>query len=158
MKHILGMAKSNLDLKGAKSSKLEFDYLRLVYAVKELRKKGDEAYGYLIVMTPAIEQRVKHWETKYQAEGCVRVCSVTIQSDVENALMEEKARNVNGMIAGALGKDVGGRSSANVGQTIGESALKEMIGKSEPNVQQVTDKGNFPLGIHWDFYGVIQNS
>jgi hypothetical protein len=109
-------------------------------------------------MTPAIEQRVKHWETKYQAEDCVKVCSVTIQSDVENALVEEKARNVNGMIAGALGKDVGGRSSANVGQTIGESALKEMIGKSEPNVQKVTDKGKFPLGIHWDFYGVIQNS
>jgi hypothetical protein len=30
MKHILGIAKSNLDLSGAKTSKLELDYLRLV--------------------------------------------------------------------------------------------------------------------------------
>ena len=31
MKHILGMAKSNLDLSGAKASKLELDYLRIVH-------------------------------------------------------------------------------------------------------------------------------
>jgi len=33
MKHILGMAKSFEDLKGARSPILELDYLRLVYAV-----------------------------------------------------------------------------------------------------------------------------
>jgi len=42
MKHILGMAKSFLDLKGVKSQKLELYYLRLVYAVKDLRKGRDD--------------------------------------------------------------------------------------------------------------------
>ena len=39
MKHILGMAKSNLNLRGAKAQKLELDYLRLIYAVKGIREK-----------------------------------------------------------------------------------------------------------------------
>ena len=37
MKHILGMVKRNLDMKGAKGPKLELDFLRLVYAVKDNR-------------------------------------------------------------------------------------------------------------------------
>ena len=42
MKHVLGMAKSHLNLNGAKREKLELDYLRLAYAVKDLEsaRKG----------------------------------------------------------------------------------------------------------------------
>ena len=54
MKHILGMAKSHLDLRGAKAPKLELDYLHLIYAVKEIREKGESAQGYLVVMTEEI--------------------------------------------------------------------------------------------------------
>lgn len=61
MKHVLGMAKSHLDLKGAKGPKLELDFLRLVYAVKELRARGDQANGYLLVMEEDIASRVKSW-------------------------------------------------------------------------------------------------
>ena len=69
MKHVLGMAKSALDLRGAKGPKLELDYLRLLYAVKELRKRGDNAQGYLIVLTEPIHERTRQWENKYLAGG-----------------------------------------------------------------------------------------
>jgi hypothetical protein len=65
MKHVLGMAKSFLNLEGARSQKLELDYLRLIYAVKEIRKRGDSALGYLVVLTPQIGIRLKQWENKY---------------------------------------------------------------------------------------------
>ena len=52
MKHVLRMVKSQLDLRGAKSQKLELAYLRLVYAVKEIKKQGDNALGYLVVLAP----------------------------------------------------------------------------------------------------------
>ena len=51
MKHVLGMVKSQLDLRGAKSQKLELDYLRLIYAVKKIRKQKDNAMGYLAALT-----------------------------------------------------------------------------------------------------------
>ena len=112
MKHVLGMAKSQLDLRGAKSQKLELDYLRLIYAVKEIRKQRDHAIGYLAVLTPGILDRVKQWETKYQAEGFVKVMYIPLPSSDRNRLEKEKTSNIAGMVAGATGGEVGERSSA----------------------------------------------
>ena len=158
MKHILGMAKSHLDLKGSKSPKLELDYLRLIYAVKEIREQGDNAEGYLVVLAPDILERVKQWETKYRAEGCVKVVYVSLPSSDKSKLKREKARNIAGMVAGTMGSEVGGRSSANSSRNIGEKALERKIRESEPNVQKVTDINRFPFGIRWDFYGEIDDS
>lgn len=155
MKHILGIAKSHLDLKGAKAPKLELDYLRLIYAVKEIRKQGDSAQGYLVVMTDGILTRVRQWEYKYQGNACVKVLSVSLPSRVRCTLESEKTRNLAGMVAGATGGKASGRSSADTGRNIGEAALIEVILGLEPSVRRVRDENRFPLGIRWDFYGVV---
>ena len=155
MRHIFGMAKSFLDLKGARSPKLELDHLRLVYAVKELRKHNDSAQGYLVVLTRQILDRVKRWEDKYQSGKCVEVVDISLPSPVKNKLKQEKASNLAGMIAGITGGKAGGRSSANFGGETGEEALKRTILMLEPNVEQVKDESKFPCGIRWDFYGVV---
>lgn len=158
MKHILGMSKSHLDLRGAKSAKLELDYLRLVYAVKEIRRGEDNAQGYLVVLAPHIKDRVKQWECKYEAEGYVKVIYESVPTIDKSKLEEEKLDNIVGMVAGTIGSEVGGRSRANFGQKIGEKALRKNIFGAEPNVEEVTDKSKFPFGIQWDFYGVINGS
>jgi len=156
MKHILGMAKSHLDLRGAKAPKLELDYLRLIYAVKEIREKGGNAQGYLVVMTEEIFNRVKQWEYKYQGKECVELLVATLPNHVRRILENEKTRNLDGMIAGATGEKVGDRSNADKGRNIGETTLMEIILRLEPNVQQLKDENRFPLGIRWDFYGLVQ--
>lgn len=156
MKYILGMAKSHLDLRGAKAPKLELDYLRLVYTVKEIRGKGDNAQGYLVVMTEEILNRVKQWEYKYQGKEYVELFSATLPNHVRRTLENEKARNLAGMVTGAMGEKAGGRSNSDKGRNIGETALNEIILRLEPNVQQIKDENRFPLGIRWDFYGLVQ--
>ena len=148
------MAKSHLDLKGAKSSKLELDYLRLVFAVKEMRRQGDSAQGYLAILTPEISGRVKQWEHKYRGRECVEVMTISLPGHVKNGLKQEKASNLAGMVAGATGGESGGRSSADFGRETVEHALRRIILKSEPDVHQVIDENKYPFGIRWDFYGI----
>ena len=155
LKHILGMVKSNLDFKGAKGPRLELDYLRLVYAVKEMRKQGDNAQGYLVVMTDEMLNRVSQWEDKYRGRGHVEVISASLAGRIRYKLEHEKATNVAGMIEGLMGDKAASHSNANIGREIGEDALNETILRLEPNVQRVRDENRFPLGIRWDFYGVV---
>lgn len=155
MKHILGMAKSHLDLRGSKGPKLELDYLRLVYAIREMRKEGHSAQGYLVVMTDEILNRVRQWECKYRGKECVEVMSVSLPRRVRRTLENEKARNLAGMVAGATGGKADGRSNANTGRNTGEAALTEIILRLEPSVQRMRDENRFPLGIRWDFYGIV---
>jgi hypothetical protein len=156
MKHILGMAKSHLDLKGAKASKLELDYLRLIYAVKEIRKQGDSVQGYLVVMTDEILNRVRQWEYKYQGKEFVDLHSISLTGRGRHRLENEKAMNLAGMVAGATGGKAAGRSIADAGRNIGEAALKEIVLRLEPNVRMVMDRNRFPLGMRWDFYGIVE--
>jgi hypothetical protein len=154
MKHVLGMAKRHLNLKGAKGPKLELDFLRLVYAVKELRRRGDDAQGYLLVADEKIERRVdKTWRDKYEAGDTVQVETAPL-TDTERAVLEQEVEeNVAGMVAGTLGEDVGDRSSAVLGASLIEDELKRMIEGHEPGVQQCNDPAEFPFGIQWDYYG-----
>ena len=154
MKHILGMSKLYIDFKGAKGPKLELDYLRLVYAVKEMRKQGENAQGYLVVMTDEMVSRVSQWEYKYQGKGHVEVISASLADRIRHKLENEKAANLAGMIEGLIGDKAAGRSNAYIGREIGEGALTEIIQRLEPNIQRVWDENKFPLGIRWDFYGV----
>jgi len=155
MRYILGMAKSFEDLKGGRSSTLELDYLRLVYAVKKLRKRGNSAQGYLVVLNTKISDRVERWKDKYQGGKCVEVIDISLPTPVKNKLKKEKASNRAGMIAVVTGGEAGGRSSANFGREVVEKALKRRILTLEPNVEQVKDERKFPCGIRWDFYGVV---
>ena len=155
MKHILGMAKSFLDLKGAKSQKLELDYLRLVYAVKDLRKGRDNAQGYIVVLTPQISERLKQWESKYRGMDFVKIIDVSLPSFVKNRLKHEKANNLAGMTASVTGGEAAGRSSANFGRHTGDNNLRKVILGLEPRVSEVKDENSFPCCVRWDFYGVV---
>ena len=149
------MAKSHLDFKGSKGPKTELDYLRLVYAVKEMKKQGDNAQGYLVVMTDEMLSRVSQWEHKYQGQGYVEVKSVSLAEHIRHKLENEKAADLAEMIESLIGDKSTRRSNANIGHEIGEGALCEIIQSFEPEVQQISDENRFPLGIRWDFYGVV---
>lgn len=156
MKYIFGMAKSNLDFKGAKGPKLELDYLRLVYAVKEHKRKGLDAGAFLLVMTPEIANRIKTWNKKYDAAGVVDVVTAIISVSQKEALSEEKKNNIHGMVTGTTGGTVSGRSDAKVGTEIGESQLRKVIMEKYPEVKEIREESKYPYAIRWDFYGVIE--
>lgn len=154
MKHVLGMAKSHLDLRGAKGPKLELDLLRLVYAVKELRsREREEAQGYLLVMTRRIAERAKSWMKRYEAGDAVVVVAAGLSQGDLAALRAEKNRNVAGMVAGTLGEVVGDQSDAAFGKRLGEEELRNLIRSKESGANEITDESQFPFGVRWDFYG-----
>ena len=154
-KHVLGMAKRFLDLRGAKGPKLELDYLRLLYAVKELRFHGEEAQGYLLVLTSKIESVTLRWQEKYEAGDTVRVL-VPELSDPERSLFErEIAANILGMLEGYLGSSSGNQSSAAEGAAIAEAHLEALLKVHEPEAIRIMRPAEFPFHIRWDYYGVV---
>lgn len=156
MKYILGMAKSNLDLNGAKRQKMELDFLRIVYAVKELRLEGNVAQGYFLVMTKDLVDTIEQWKEKYKAGDSIIAGFPRLTDKQKRSISIEKSDNVQGMLLGTSGKSVAGRSSANIGKRMGEGALKKMIRRYEPNVKENYDQKLFPLGLKWDFYGIVE--
>jgi len=154
--HVIGMAKSHLDLRGAKGPKLELDCLRLVYSVTRLQQSGDSAIGYLVVMTSEIGKTVSGWLRKYDARDHVKVIVASLSTQQMLKLAAEKQGNVQGMVDGTIGKSVDGRSDASYGRCVGEETLKECIRHQEPDAQEVTDNALFPFGIRWDYYGISE--
>ena len=158
MKYILGMAKCTLDLKGAKGPKLELDFLRLVDAVKEIRRRGDEAKGCLLVMTPAIAQRVAAWQTKYRADDSVHVATARLSEEQLGIVQDQVRTTREGMVAGTVGDDVAGRSDATAGGQLGEELLRQVIEASEQGIRRSVNEREFPFGIHWDYFGTQAES
>jgi len=152
MKHILGMAKGYTDLKGARSKILELDYLRLVYAVKDLTKCGDNAHGYLVVLTENIRGTVQKWRDKYQGEGFVTVIAAPQPPRVMARLKQEKEKNRAGNIPG---KDPA-LSIGDYARDIGEKALRKKIRELEPRVKELGNENKLPCAVRWDFYGIVK--
>ena len=155
MRHVLGMAKRHLDLNGAKAPKLELDYLRLLVAVRQLRQQGQDAAGYLLVMTSAIKRRAHAWASKYGANDEVQVVVATLTARRQRQVQAEARTNRVGMVEGSRGRPVRGRSDARKGGRLAERQLSAFIEKREPRVRRITDSKNLPLGIRWDYYGII---
>jgi hypothetical protein len=150
------MAKSHLNLNGAKREKLELDYLRLVYTVKDLRAQGESAQGYLVVLDEDLASRARRWESSYKAQECVTVVLAHLPEQVMEKVKDEKRKNRAGMVSGATGAKAGGRSSTTFSKATAEDVLRTKICELEPNVEAVDDKKKFPCGIRWDFYGVVK--
>lgn len=148
------MAKRHLDLRGAKGPKLELDFLRLAVAVARLRQDGDDAKGYLLVMTPTIRKRTEAWVTKYETEDTVEVVSIDLTESELRQLKAEVSANTEGMMLGTQGRPVGNRSNARSGGHLAEDKLRAMIEDREPGMQRVNDPSKFPLKVQWDYYGV----
>ncbi|MEA3253764.1 MAG: hypothetical protein U9Q17_02315, partial [Chloroflexota bacterium] len=126
MKHILGMAEPNLDLVGVTAIELELDYLRLAYAVKEIRNRGDKAQGYFVVLSPDIRDRVRLWEVRYETGDCVNVIYASLLVSEMQKLTEERER-----------------SEESPGQQIAVNALRRKIFEMEPSVREITQEEEF---------------
>lgn len=83
--YYLGMAKSCLDLKGAKSVKVELDLLRLIYAVKELSNETTEVKAFMIIANNSIKERMQKWLNRYK----------TSQNKIEIVLLNDVLENEN---------------------------------------------------------------
>lgn len=152
--HILGMAKSSLDLRGAKAQKLELDFLRLAYAVRDFREAGEEAVGYLMVLDPTVAITARAWIEKYgTGEGVVVLCNEITGPEFE-ALLKEKADNALGLLQEhRFDEAERALSLANNGRELGERALQRDIAERHPGVTTTTA---FPLGVQWDFCGTLE--
>lgn len=152
--HIFGMAKSSLDLLGAKRQKLELDYLRLVYACQHYQAKGCQAFGYLAVTSPAIGQQVEKWATKYLVPvGLVQLVVPTLSAVEQQSLRAEKDRNRLGNLAKAdaavLLKDADG----SFGRDLLEAALASYILEQHAALRGSAAVGGHPMDVQWDYYG-----
>jgi len=137
----------------AKGPKLELDFLRLVYTVKELCRSGNEAKGYLLVMTPEIARRVTAWKTKYQSGDSVQVGTASLSQEQLRTIQAEVRANMEGMVAGTVGEDVAGRSDASGGGQLGEDLLRQFIEAGEQGIHRSLNELEFPFHIRWDYYG-----
>ncbi len=150
---IFGMAKSSLNLNGAKRQKLELDYLRLVYA----RQIYPFSKAYLVVASRGMEKTVLDWAKKYKAENEV-VVSVLPVEELTDELRMERARNVRGMIESMLGSGKKSDAVAALGERICEEYLLKLIRHEYPGVkdyhhcQKKVNHRTLPLCINWDFY------
>ncbi len=112
MHFVIGMAKSHLDLKGAKREKLELDFLRLAWAKKCREEEGDTVDVVLVVMTDEIASFCRRLSDKYKTSQAVDIV-VAGESDGDlHHLVDEKRRNRSGMVEGTLGRDSSGGSSS----------------------------------------------
>lgn len=154
---ILGMAKSSLDLNGAKRQKLELNCLQLIYAVRKIRDDGELAQAYLCVMTESIANTVDGWCLKYEAPDVVTSLVADTNPLTRALLIAEKLRNTQGMIRGSQGKAVGESSNADAGRQLGESELERQITLLYPGISRIADESKFPLGLSWDYFGEAES-
>jgi hypothetical protein len=151
MKRSFGMAKSPLDLRGAKARNLELDFLRLVYAVEHFRASGEVAQGYLLVMADSIRTRISEWIRKYDAVDCVELVVAALSPEQESLLALEKVRNRQGNAPRADPA----LAVAAEGKRLGEEALRRHVLSVEPAITEVRG-GQAPFDVRWDFYGEVR--
>ena len=153
--NIIGMAKSHLDLGGAKPSKLELDFLKIAYTLSRLEVQGEHGKGFLLVFTEPIANRAYGWIKKYDTKESIEILLAELTNQEIKSLQDEKASNVEGMVSGTQGFEIGNKSNADYGQQIGESHLQKEIEHRYPHIVKITDQKRYPLGIRWDYYGTI---
>jgi|GEM_PF-583853 len=157
--HVLGMAKSCLDLRGANAPKLELDFLRLVSAIRDFEEIGEEAVGYLIVLDERVEARANSWRAKYGIGEKIVVQKADLHNIQFEALQEEKARHAIGMLQKYLFHEVEKELSvAELGKQLGESALSQKIETEHRGIAPLHTKlprTELPLQVAWDYYGTL---
>ncbi|MCT4580324.1 MAG: hypothetical protein N4A35_02820 [Flavobacteriales bacterium] len=156
--YYLGMAKSSLNLKGAKSQKLELDLLRLIYLIKT--KEKERIVGFLMVYDEAIKARCLLWIKKYEAldliDNNLLFIDTFYKSDEKSAtiefvkiLEEEKANNKK-----AITGNNPEAAMANKGRKIIEKALHQFMAKiiGIPQKVNAIDEDQIEFDISWDGY------
>ena len=158
MKHILAMVKPYPDLRGLKASKVELDYLRVVYAVGEMRRQGELAQGYFVVIGESIPKNMTVWEQNYRGNSYVELMSTLPATHVRHGLQNDKTADLSGMVLAALLDDTSHVSNSAALRDMEDYILDETIRELEPGVMRIKDEARFPLGIRWDYYGLVDLS
>lgn len=152
---IFGMAKSSLNLSGAKRQKVELDYLRLVYA----RNKYPHSKAYMVVTDEKLKKTVLKWagDEKYASHGLVEIMVLPFEK-LTKALTTEKINNVRGMVSAITGEGTAADAVAALGEQICEEYLLELMRDKFPAIEFMhhvgckVDYRTLPLGVNWDFY------
>lgn len=144
------MAKSYLDLRGAKPRNLELDFLLLALAVNKSRSASTDAQGVLLVLDEKVWKRADGWRTKHGVANDIRVVFVKPTSDEVLVLRAEKSANARGNISGGNS----GEADATKSAIIAEDYLRSEILKLFPSVREQKPDLHFLRCISWDFYGV----
>ncbi|OGO24393.1 MAG: hypothetical protein A2Z28_01305 [Chloroflexi bacterium RBG_16_51_9] len=153
MKHVLAMAYHNI--RGHRTEKTELDYLRLVYAITKMRKEGEDAQGYFIAIAEGIPNQLSKWENDYRANQSVKLISALPSNYFNNSAGRRKMSDLSGIVATAILDTNPHRSNSAIRQSIQDGILDETMIALEPHIQQIKDESRFPLGIRWDYYGVV---
>lgn len=143
---VIGMAKSPLDLRGAKARNLRLDVELLARRISELRGGGGEAVAYLLVLADGVARRARGWDVVSRDPNFHVIVADLPEEDFE-ALHQEKRRNAQGIRSGKPSDSV-----AALGRRLAEEALNREIRKRHPGIRRSSDaRGN----ASWDFFGVV---
>jgi hypothetical protein len=155
VKHILAIVKPYPDVKGHQAPKVELDYLRIVHTVSEMRKQGEKAQGYFIVIGDQIPKQMTRWEQGYRGNQYVEMISTLPTSCIRHTARNEDSADLAGLVTAAILDKTGSPPSPDVLRNIQDYILDETILALEPRVQRIKDESRFPMGIQWDYYGVV---
>lgn len=148
---VLGMVKSNLDMKGAKAPKLELDYVRLLMVVRDLRREGYDVKGYLGVTTAAIQGHVvNHWHKRYKASDDDVHVVVILDPSGRQLLDVEKLTNAS---ANLPSPEVAEDAIATEGKKL-EDRLRIKIIELEGELNEEPAERPYTCDIRWDFFGM----
>lgn len=151
---IFGMAKSSLNLIGAKRQKLELDYLRLAYACQHYRQLGHRAYGFLAVTTPAIKAQANLWATTYKVPiDMVEVFVVDLAPEETAQLVHYQSLNRMAMTGSLDTASSARHADATYGRKLVEKKLRIVVQKIYPGVAFDGDCQDSEMGICWDLFG-----
>lgn len=165
--YILGMAKSPLkvirgDFNGiaddfakpinpGSAKSMELDFLRLVYAKKQLMLEGFKVHVFMVVTTPQVVEYVQVWTEKYGVERMVQVRAANLTRDEVQILVNEKTRNGAANRAEAENREINAR--ADNGRRILEEELERII-QDELGVMiddEFITTNQMPFAIRWDY-------
>lgn len=144
------MAKSALDLRGAKARNMRLDVELLGRAVEHLTSQGFAATGYFLVLTAAVAKSARRWCSAHQAADNLYVILAELPEWQLRELREEKERNARGTHSGIPTDSIAAK-----GKEIAESWLRTEITQREPAAVPVDER---PLGVNWDYVGVVQSA
>jgi len=167
--YILGMAKSPLQVKKGQyngiaddyakalnpgsARSLELDFLRLVYAKKELSSKGHEVFAYLMVTTEEVANTVHKWRKKYELEeDYVKILDASLNEDDIRELLAEKIKNKTANHSKNNDEEKKDEAKADVGKEMIEKKLVSHIEKFHCNRE--TAIKSMPFGVNWDYCGI----
>ena len=148
--YVLGMAKSFLDLEGAKKEKLELDFLKILYAFKT-RKENEQVIGYMSVVKSEanLENRLESWKSKYSTTPVpIEIIPFDKKEEIEK-LKREKKKNKTGIIKNS--KEL---SEAKEGKQILEEFLREHIESKLKDIKETKEDKLF--GVNWDYYAKLE--